>query len=114
MAFLAFLGLFLLKHGLLVHLMDVGYSYSRSQRQRTWYLGLLLHVLLEAAVSCIIILAFWVPEVTVALLIEAAMLCVACMLERRASYRWLIQMHVLGELLVVLSYCIMGFVVLRY
>lgn len=113
MAFLAFLGLFLIKHGLLVHVVDFGYSYSRSQRQRTWYLGLLMHVLLECATSGLLLWAFWVPEISVALLIEAAMLCVACTLERRASYRWLIQMHVLGEVLVLLSYAAMGFVVLR-
>lgn len=111
MSFLALVGLFLLKHGLLVHVVDFGYSRSRSKRQRRWYLGLLTHCLLELAVSVVIIWAFWIPEITVALLFEAATLCVACVLERQATYSKLIRTHVCGELLVLLSYCIMGLLV---
>jgi hypothetical protein len=104
MAFLALLGLFLLKHVLLVHVVDFGYSQSRSQRQRWWYLGLAMHGILEVSVSALIYLTVWTDLVFIALLLEMASIGMACLLERHSMYSNLIRNHVLGELLVVVVF----------
>ncbi len=104
MAFVALLGLFLLKHVVLVHIVDFGYSQSRSQRQRWWYVGLGLHCSLELTVSALIYLLSWTATVYIALLLEAASIGVACVLERSSGYNTMLRNHLLGELLVISAF----------
>jgi hypothetical protein len=106
MASFTLLGLFLLKHVVLVHIVDFGFSQSRSQRQRWWYLGLGMHCALELTVSALIYRLHWTDEVYIALLLEAAAMGVACLLERRSTYSNMIRNHLLGELLVATTYLV--------
>lgn len=110
MAFLALMGFLLLKHAVVVHVMDLGYSYSRTRARPRWYLGLFLHNCLEGAVT-FMLLAVWAwPFALGWLLIEQGALVLACCMERKASYDRLIRMHFLGELVTLSAYAVVAMV----
>lgn len=104
MSYYAILGLFLLKHGLLAHAVDFGYSYSRSAYRRSWWIGTISHCSLELTVTQSLLfylgygLCHWI------LLIELAVLVISSWIERNASLRQLLRTHLACELAVVVSY----------
>lgn len=76
------LGLLLLKHGLLAHLVDFGYSASRRQQNKLWYLGLLFHSLAELAGTMYVLSQFSLESVVLVLLIELSGVVATTLFER--------------------------------
>lgn len=107
MTFLVFMGLFFLKHGLLAHVVDFGYSLSRSPSHRLWWCGLIVHCLMEAVVTlCLLHGQPWAVA-AVALALEHTALVVSSLVERRASLQLLLQTHVQCELVVLATYVVL-------
>lgn len=104
MSYYAILGLFLLKHGLLAHAVDFGYSYSRSAYRRSWWIGTVAHCSLELIVTQSLLfylgygLCHWI------LLVELAALATSSWIERNASIRRLLTTHLTCEFAVMCSY----------
>lgn len=97
----------ILKHGALVHFVDFGYSRSRSPNTRCWYIGLLTHSAMEAVATFLILGYAGYGLCLTALAMESLALAVSCGLERRAGYHNLLRIHLLGEALVLVTYCIL-------
>lgn len=113
MSYFVMLGLFLLKHGLLAHVVDFGYSLSRLPSRRYWFLGLLGHCSVEAATSLVLFFQFnytW-GEVAWVLALETAALAASSLVERRAPLRRLLVSHVLCETGVLAVYAAVLFLV---
>lgn len=106
MSYLAILGLFLLKHGLLAHVVDFGYSYSRSLCRRFWFLGLFTHCVLELAVSMLILYSQGWTQSQWVLAGELMALVASCWVERRAPMRRLLRTHFACEVAVLAVYAL--------
>lgn len=104
MTMLALLGLFLLKHALLAHVVDFGYSLSRSPTARFWWLGLPAQCAAEFVASMFILHRWTWSEVALALSFETAALVVSSLVERGAPLRKLLLTHFLCELAVLSVY----------
>lgn len=103
------MGLFLFKHGLLCHVVDFGYSRSRRHSSSIWYLGLLTHTSAEFLVS-LYILRNWTWEVAgIALGLELAILLASGLIERRAPLRKLLRIHLISEMMVMVTYFVAAF-----
>ncbi|QVD49352.1 hypothetical protein LUCX_282 [Xanthomonas phage vB_XciM_LucasX] len=98
------LGLLLLKHGLLAHVIDFGYSASRRGNYRFWLFALLCQCLAEMAGSLYVLSKYPLNVALVALLIELAGLIPTTMLEREAPLRKLLSRHLQCEGLMLLVY----------
>lgn len=98
------LGLLLLKHGLLAHLVDFGYSASRRQQNKFWYLGLLFHSLAELAGTMYVLSQFSLEAVVLVLLIELAGVVTTTLFEREAPLRKMLGRHIVCELGMVVVY----------
>lgn len=106
MSYLAILGLFLFKHGLLAHVVDFGYSYSRSACRRAWLLGAFTHSCLELSVSYLILDGWgWSPLKWV-LAGELLALVVSSWVERKAPMRRLLRTHMACEVAVLVYYAV--------
>lgn len=106
-------GAFLLKHGLLAHVVDFGYSYSRAKR-KWWPVGFVGHVVAEATLSLFLLQQHSVKQATVVLGIEFVALAVSTLAERKAPLRRLLVTHVVSELFVLLVYGALAFYLVRY
>lgn len=113
MTYIAMLGLFLLKHGLLAHVVDFGYSLSRLPSRRYWFLGLLSHCLVEASVTYLLMwrVGYSWCEVAWVLALEVAALTASSLVERRAPLQRLLYSHVLCEVGVLAVYAAALFLV---
>lgn len=106
MSYFAMMGLFLLKHGLLAHVVDFGYSYSRSLCRRYWFLGIATHGFLELGVSYLLLVDWGWNSVRWVLAMELLALVVSSWVERRAPMRRLLRTHVACEVAVLVSFAI--------
>lgn len=104
MTMLALLGLFLLKHALLAHVVDFGYSLSRSPNSRYWWMGVPTQCAAEIVASMYILHLWTWGEVALALSFETAALIVSSLVERGAPLRKLLPTHVICELGVLSVY----------
>lgn len=114
MEYLVLLGLLLLKHGVLAHVIDWGYSESRHPHNRVWQLHLLRQTLLEGLVTgCLLYWPFSRPEEVIAAVVvtEAFALITSCLVERRAPIRQMVEYHLVLELAVLLVYAMLAFIV---
>ena len=100
--------LFVVKHGLLAHVIDFGYSHARSTKNPYWKWGLLGEVLVELAVTVLLLLG-QVSQLSPWLAIEMVALIASCLLERRAPLTRLLHTHVLCELGVLVAYAALAF-----
>ncbi len=91
------LGLLLLKHGLLAHVIDFGYSAARRANYRFWYVALALHCLAEMAGTLFVLSHMSLSVVSVVLLIEFAGLATSAVVEREAPLNRLLVRHVACE-----------------
>lgn len=106
MSALTLLGLLLLKHGLLAHVVDVGYSRARRPNQTYRAVWLLLHVTLECFVTGCVLYAFDHSFTWVFVGLETVAHLSSCWLERNAPINRLLWAHLYSELWVVLLYCV--------
>ena len=107
------LGLLLLKHGLLAHVVDFGYSASRRAHRPLWCVALLLQCIAEMAGTLYVLSHLELQVVVVAMLAELAGHCVTAVMERDAPLNRLLTRHLKCELgLVALYVAIVGFLVL--
>ena len=113
MSFLVVLGLFLLKHGLLAHVVDFGYSLSRMQSRTYWFFAMLCHCTMEASISTVVLtkLGFSWTEAAWVLATEFVAMIVSSLVERRAPLRRLLISHVACELGVFAVYASVLFLV---
>lgn len=98
------LGLLLLKHAFLAHVVDFGYSSSRRSPNRFWYVALMLQCLAETVGTLLILSRYSLDSVTLVLLIELIALASTSILEREAPLGRLLIRHVLCELTLVVVY----------
>jgi hypothetical protein len=98
------LGLLLLKHGVLAHVIDFGYSASRRSAYRFWYVALILQCLAEMVGTLFVLSNYSLDVVTVVLLIEITGLATTSVLERDAPLGRLLVRHVLCEFAMVAVY----------
>ncbi len=106
MSYFAMMGLFLAKHGLLAHVVDFGYSYSRSVGRRFWFLGLITHTTLELSVSYLLLWCYGQTQVAWVLIPELVALVASSWVERNAPMRRLPRTHVQCELAVFAVYAL--------
>ena len=104
MSAVAFLGLLLLKHALLAHVVDFGYSLGRSTNHRWWWFGILSQSSAELVASIFILQQWTWDEATLALSLEAVALVASSLVERGAPLRRLLLVHVGCELSVMAVY----------
>lgn len=98
------LGLLLLKHGLLAHLVDFGYSASRRQQNKFWYMSLLFHCLAELAGTMYVLSQFSLEVVVLVLLIELSGVVITTLCEREAPLRKMLGRHIACEVGMVAVY----------
>lgn len=107
------LGLLLLKHGFLAHVVDFGYSASRRANRRFWYVALVLQCLAEMAGTLYVLSHLDLQVVLVVLLVELSGHCVTALLERDAPLGRLLTQHLKCEIGLAMLYAgIVGFLVL--
>lgn len=107
------LGLFLLKHGLLAHVVDFGYSASRRASRPFWYVALAFQCLAEMAGTLFVLSHLDLQVVVVVLLIELSGHATTALMERDAPLDRLLVRHLLCESGLLLLYAgIVGFLVL--
>ena len=106
MSFAVLFGLFVLKHALLSHVVDFGYSLSRSSTHRFWYLGIAGNTAAEAVVSMYLLFQYSWKDAAAVLLVEHIALLASSVVERRAPVTKLLQIHVYCEVFVLLTYCL--------
>lgn len=106
MSFVAILGLFLFKHGLLTHVVDFGYSYSRSVGRRFWFLGLMTHCMTELTVSALIMRCHGWTLLPWVLSLELLALVTSSWVERKAPLPRLLRTHIGCELAVLAVYAL--------
>ena len=111
MAWYALLGLFIIKHGFLVHWLDFGYSVSRSPVHAQWHLGLFLHLSMGTIVSFVILRMAGFSNEWAFLVLELLAGCAACYMERTATFANMLRRHLLGEGLSLLTYGLAVFTV---
>lgn len=104
------LGLLLLEHALIAHVIDFGYSSSRRGGYRFWYISLVLYCLADILGSLFILNDYPLTLVTVALLVEFAGLATTSVLEREAPLNRLLVRHALCESIMVGVYCAMVYI----
>ena len=104
MYILVLLGLFLLKHAFLSHVVDFGYSLSRSPHHRFWWVGTIGHVLAEIVTSTYLLLKLRPVEAIVVLIIEALVLTIGSLVERRSPAHKLFFVHLFCEAVLLLVY----------
>ncbi len=101
------LGLLLLKHGLLAHVIDFGYSAARRHNYRFWYVALVMHCLAETVGTLFILSHFPLSVVSVVLLIEFAGAATTAVLEREAPLQRMLIYHLLCEVTMFMLYVLM-------
>lgn len=104
MAVVQLLGLLLLKHGVLAHVIDFGYSAARRSGYRLWGVALVLHCLAEMVGTLFVLSNFSLPVALVVLLVEFAGLATSSTLEREAPLNRLLLRHVLCETGMLVTY----------
>lgn len=107
------LGLLVLKHGLLAHVVDFGYSAARRTHYRFWVASLVFHCLAELVGTLLILSHFTLEVVLAVLLFELAGLVACTITERRAPLRKLLWWHLSCESCMLGVYAVAsGFLVL--
>lgn len=104
MYILVLLGLFLFKHAFLSHVVDFGYSLSRSPNHRFWWLGTIGHVLAEVVTTTYVLMKLSPMEAVLVLTIEALVLTIGSLVERRSPAHKLFFVHFLCEAALLLVY----------
>lgn len=106
------LGLLLLKHAILAHVIDFGYSASRRIHCKYWYLALLFQILAELTCTLLVLDKPVSLHLELAVALEFLGLTLATLVERRSSLSHLLRNHVFCELAFVGLYvAILAFVV---
>lgn len=108
------LGLLLLKHALLAHVIDFGYSASRRGSYRLWYVALMMHCLAEMVGTLFVLNHFPLYVVTIVLLVEFAGVTTTALLERDAPLQRLLVRHVLCETTMLAVYVLMTSLLVWY
>ncbi len=96
--------LFVVKHGILAHLVDSGYSYCRDNTNRSWPLGLVLMITLEVTVTAGLLSFIHSPILVWVCMAEAVLAIVTCLIERRAAIVHMLQTHIKCELGMLIAY----------
>lgn len=102
------LGLLILKHGLLAHVVDFGYSACRRGTYRFWYVALLLQCLAEMVGTLFVLSDYSLQMVSVILLVELIGLTTTAVWEREAPLDRLLLRHVLCELTMLAVYALIA------
>lgn len=102
------LGLLVLKHGLLAHIVDFGYTASRRSTFRFWYLALILQCLAEAVGTLFVLSAYSLQMVSVVLLVELIGLSATASLERESPLDRLLVRHVVCEVTMLTIYALIA------
>ncbi len=106
------LGLLLLKHGLLAHVVDFGYSASRRTNRRFWYVALLFQCLAEMAGTLYVLSHLHLEVVVTVLLAETAGHSITAVLERGTPLDRLLVRHLSCEVGIAVMYAmVVGFLV---
>lgn len=102
------LGLLLIKHALLAHVVDFGYSASRNPSARYVEAWLALHTLVELLVSLFILRLHPCGEALAFLLMELLAHVISAVIERHAPVHKLLNYHLRCELAVVGVYAVLA------
>jgi hypothetical protein len=102
------LGLLVLKHGLLAHVIDFGYSASRRSTYRFRYVALVLQCLAEITGTLFVLSSYSLQVVTVVMLVELAGLFTTAVWEREAPLDRLLIRHVQCELAMLAVYALIA------
>lgn len=100
------LGLLLLKHGLLAHVVDFGYSASRHTNCRFWYVALLFQCLAEMAGTLYVLSHLHLEVVLVVLLVETIGHVITAVLERGTPLHRLLIRHLICEAGIAVAYAV--------
>ncbi len=127
MTFTLLLTALLVKHALLAHVFDSGYTNSRRVTNRLWYVSLVGNLVTELGVTYMVVLAgnallrthpeecvFLPSHIAVAMSLEAGALALGCLIERRAPLWRLLYYHVLAEILTANVYLVVTFFLLQW
>lgn len=102
------LALLLIKHGVLAHVIDFGYSSSRRCGNRFWYVAHLFQCLAELSGTLYVLHHMGVRMHWSLLVVEWAGLSLTTFLERKAPLSRLLSRHVWCEFLMVLMYVVVS------
>jgi len=94
------LGLLLIKHLILAHVVDFGYSASRNPLARYSNVWLVFHCLMEGLVTLYLLRLPHCGTLTLFLSVECMALVVSALIERRAPMQRLLKTHILTEVAV--------------
>jgi len=104
MSALVLMGLLLIKHALLSHVVDLGYSKSRCATTVNWREYLALQCLVECTVTLIIVHSGGLDGLLYFLVLEVIGLAACARAERAATYKNLMAIHLLCEFMMVNVY----------
>lgn len=102
-----------IKHVLLAHVIDFGYSQARSSTSKWSWLGLVGWLAAELSVSTVLLLEVVGGNHYLWLLAELATLTCTCLLDRKAPLTRLLVTHVKCELAVLVVYVLIAWGVTR-
>lgn len=98
MTWASVLGLLVLKHAVLAHVVDFGYSASRRSNYRFWVPSTVFHCLAEGVGTVVVLNSFLTMETALPLLLVEVLGLVTCTVaERRAPMRSLVWWHLSCE-----------------
>lgn len=104
--------LLVVKHGVLAHIVDFGYSQSRDPNSPWWALGLVGVMMIELSVTYTMFSLMALHGSFAVCAAEAIFAILTCLAERRASITHMLRIHILSELSLLVAYGILlGFVV---
>lgn len=104
MSSLILLGFFLLKHAMLSHVLDVGYSSSRMSTNPKYRSSTTLFVSAEITATGVLFLFYSPTLLLPAMSLEAAILLLTSIIERKSPPRILLWTHLCCELTVAAFY----------
>lgn len=104
MEYLVLLGLLFIKHALLSHVVDFGYSKSRSSDEARPWVWFSVQCSLELLISTYLLSHYGWLAVVATWLLEGVALWLGCSLERKASLKDVLTYHLMGESMAIAAY----------
>jgi hypothetical protein len=111
MAYLLVFLAFATKHFFASNTLDVGYTNARDRHEHYWWAYLLAQIVLDAAMSLPAYYILGYRPMILMFVLESCVLALTALWERTPDYHWMMTVHVIAELLTLVFYGYLTFMV---